>query len=117
VKQHVEKSDLTVGAIIGYLTVKSVHPFVCECACGKVVKRTRTAIVSAGVRSCGCKRRTSTPKIAKVEVGGTYGIYTVSAPTDNPRKWDVVCKRCKNTSTMFQTNFLYNMPKRCRKCD
>jgi hypothetical protein len=115
--QHVTKEDLVVGAKVGFLTVTSVRPFVCQCVCGNEVKRTRTAIVKCGVRSCGCKRRTASPKLTRVKVGETYGIFTVIAQTDNARRWEVTCNRCKNASTMYETNFLYNEPKRCRRCD
>ena len=51
-----------VGEVYGNLTVLSLKPFVCLCACGETVRRYGAWVVRNGVKSCGCLHRGPNPR-------------------------------------------------------
>lgn len=113
--EFVERSDLVVGATIGYLTITNRRPFAQRCVCGKECSYTRSNILINGVRSCGCKARRG--RAIDVVPGQVYGIFTIIERAPGQRRWVVECSRCGQRKSSGEQNFLYNSPRRCSQCD
>jgi hypothetical protein len=87
--------NFEVGDVVGYLTVTSIEPFVCNCACGEVVSHYRPWNLRNGCKSCGCMHRGPRPN-ADWWVRAKIKPIKCLNPDDKHglRRWVVACAGC-----------------------
>ena len=98
-----------VGQRIGRLRLTSLVPFTQRCFCGELCSWTRTAILTNGVRSCGCGRG-----VPVIKEGDEYSIFRVEKTY--PNRADVLCKLCGAAHTMSNKGLRYSRALHCRDC-
>ena len=109
------RGEWETGQKVGKLTITSLHPFRQVCECGTPTAVTRSAILLAGVRSCGCgSPRNRGSRFVK---GAEIGIYTLVERAEGRRKWHVLCRKCNRSQTITECALRYSTPRRCRQCD
>lgn len=118
-KRFINKDqDFTVGETCGHLTITSVKPFKQRCSCGTETSWTRTALVTNGVRSCGCQQTNRKRKVPpRFEAGKVVGIFELLDKVDVVRrKWLVRCTRCLNERELSEQYLYYAPPRHCENC-
>lgn len=71
--------------VVGFARIERSAIWVCQCSCGEVVEVKSPNLIRGGTRSCGCVRRTGTPKHGMSE-------------TPEYRTWHSMINRCKYKS-------------------
>lgn len=110
-----------VGETYGNLTVLSVTPFVCLCACGETVRRYGAWVVRNGVKSCGCLHRGPNPRAywwsrAKIR---PLECLTPDEKHDT-RIWRIACAVCgaerEATETQCRKASFQQGRRGCKRC-
>jgi hypothetical protein len=110
---------LEVGQVYDDLTVLQVRPCLLICSCGEYVKNRNVSHLRAGIKSCGCKQRSS-GRVNRGELRKdikNVTLITCGVTKTKYKVYLVTCVHCGQDRTLCHASLLYEPGTYgCRMC-